>query len=169
MYFDATKHEAEQVWKGIREAGEEYGLEPCGLGARDTLRLEMGYALYGNDITKDTHPLEARLGWLTKLEKGDFVASDVLRRIKEEGTTRQLVGFEMQEARSIPRNGYEILNSDGDVIGFVTSGTMSITLGKAIGMGYVDKPYNSADTDIQIAIRKKKAPARVVKPPFLKK
>ena len=169
LYFDATKHDAEQVWKGIREAGEEYGLEPCGLGARDTLRLEMGYALYGNDITKDTHPLEARLGWLTKLEKGDFVASGVLRRIKEEGTTRQLVGFEMQEARSIPRNGYEILNSDGDVIGFVTSGTMSITLGKAIGMGYVDKPYNSADTDIQIAIRKKKAPARVVKPPFLKK
>jgi aminomethyltransferase len=169
LYFDATEHDAEKVWSAIREAGTDYGLEPCGLGARDTLRLEMGYALYGNDITKETHPLEARLGWLTKLDKGDFVASDVLRKIKEVGTTRQLVGFEMQEERSIPRNGYEILNMDDEVIGFVTSGTMSITLGKAIGMGYVNKPFNADGTDIQIAIRKKKAPARVVKPPFLKK
>ena len=169
LYFDAKANDAEAVWNAIMEAGASVGIEPAGLGARDTLRLEMGYALYGNDITKDTNPLEARLGWLTKLDKGDFVASDVLKKVKEEGTTRQLVGFEVMDERSIPRNGYEILDMNDNVIGFVTSGTMSISLGNALGMGYVDKPHNAIDTEIQIAIRKKKALAKVVKPPFLKK
>ena len=169
LYFEATNSDAEAVWNAIMEAGASSNIEPAGLGARDTLRLEMGYALYGNDITDKTNPLEGRLGWLTKLDKGDFVASDVLKKVKEEGTTRQLVGFEVQDERSIPRNGYEILDKEDNVIGFVTSGTMSISLGKAIGMGYVNKPHNAIDTEIHIAIRKKKALAKVVRPPFLKK
>ncbi len=169
LYFDKNTVDPEAVWKAIFEAGEEFGIEACGLGARDTLRLEMGYALYGNDITKDTHPLEARLGWITKFDKGDFIAKDVLLKKKEEGITRQLVGFVMEDERSIPRNGYEILNDAGTKIGEVTSGTMSITLGKGIGMGYVEKAYAAEGTSIQIAIRKKTASATVMRPPFIKK
>ncbi|MEQ9264810.1 MAG: glycine cleavage system aminomethyltransferase GcvT [Balneolaceae bacterium] len=169
LYFDKNSVDAEAVWNAIFEAGEEFGIEPCGLGARDTLRLEMGYALYGNDITKLTHPLEARLGWITKFDKGDFVGKDVLLKKKEEGITRQMVGFVMSDDRSIPRNGYEILNEEGNKIGEVCSGTMSITLGKGIGMGYVEKKYAAEDTVIQIAIRKKTVPAAVSRPPFIKK
>ncbi len=169
LYFDKNTVDPEAVWRAIFEAGEEFGIEACGLGARDTLRLEMGYALYGNDITKDTHPLEARLGWITKFDKGEFVGKDVLLKKKEEGITRQLVGFVMEDERSIPRNGYEIIDNTGAKIGEVTSGTMSITLGKGIGMGYVEKAYTAEGTEIQIAIRKKTAPAMVMRPPFIKK
>ena len=169
LYFDKNMVDPEAAWNAIMEAGEEFGIEPCGLGARDTLRLEMGFALYGNDITKETHPLEARLGWITKFEKGDFLGSAKLKEIKEAGTTRQMVGFVMEDERSIPRNGYDILNTDDEKIGFVTSGTMSISLGKGIGMGYIDKPFNAEDTPIRIAIRKKTADATVKRPPFLKK
>lgn len=169
LYFDKNHVDPEAVWNAIMEAGQEFGIEPCGLGARDTLRLEMGFALYGNDITKDTHPLEARLGWITKFDKGDFVGSDRLKEIKEAGTTRQMVGFVMEDDRSIPRQGYEIFNEDGENIGFVTSGTMSISLGKGLGMGYINKPYNAENTSIRIAIRKKTAEATVTRPPFLKK
>lgn len=129
----------------------------------------MGYALYGNDITKGTHPLEARLGWITKFEKGDFIGKDVLLKKKEEGNTRQLVGFVLEDERSIPRNGYEIVDSSGTKIGEVSSGTMSITLGKGVGMGYVEKAYAAEGTEIQIAIRKKTASATVMRPPFIKK
>lgn len=169
LYFDVTTVDPKMVWEAIFEAGEEFGIVPCGLGARDTLRLEMGYALYGNDISKDSHPLEARLGWITKFDKGDFIAKDVLLKKKEEGINRQLVGFVLQDERSIPRHEYEILNENGDKIGEVTSGTMSITLGKGLGMGYVEKAYIAEGTEIQIAIRKKTAIATVTRPPFIKK
>jgi aminomethyltransferase len=169
LYFDKSHADPEKVWNAIMEAGEEFGIEPCGLGARDTLRLEMGYALYGNDISKDTHPLEARLGWITKFDKGDFIAKEVLQQKKEEGLNRQLVGFVVEGERNIPRQGYEIQNDTGEAIGEVTSGTMSITLGKGIGMGYVAKEYAAEGTDIQISIRKKTAPAQVTRPPFIKK
>lgn len=169
LYFDINQGNPEEVWNAIFEAGEEFGIEPCGLGARDTLRLEMGYALYGNDITKDTHPLEARLGWITKFDKGDFVGKEALLKKKEEGIDRQLVGFVMDDERSIPRNGYEITNENGDSIGVVTSGTMSITLGKGVGMGYVEKAHAAEGSAINIAIRNKSAVAVVTRPPFIKK
>lgn len=169
LYFNHTGVDVETVWKAIFEAGNEHGIEPCGLGARDTLRLEMGFALYGNDIDKHTHPLESRLGWITKFEKDDFVAKGVLLSKKAAGLTRRMVGFEMQDLRSIPRNGYIICDSDGKEIGFVTSGTMSITLGKGIGMGFVSTDYAKEGSEIFIQIRKKMAPARITKPPFIKK
>lgn len=169
LYFDINHVDPKAVWEAIFEAGKEFGIEPCGLGARDTLRLEMGYVLYGNDITKETHPLEARLGWITKFDKGDFIGKEALLKKKENGVHRQLIGFVMEDDRSIPRHGYEILSETGEKIGEVTSGTMSITLGKGIGMGYVEKPFNEDGTSIQIAIRKKQAAAKVQKPPFIKK
>lgn len=169
LYFGKHHADPERVWNAIMEAGEEFGIEPCGLGARDTLRLEMGFALYGNDITKDTHPLEARLGWITKFEKGHFIGKEVLQQKKEEGLKRQLVGFIVEGERNIPRQGYEIQNDAGEAIGEVTSGTMSITLGKGIGMGYVAKEFAAEGTEIQIAIRKKTAKATVTRPPFIKK
>ena len=168
LYFDVNTTDAEAIWNAIFEAGDTFGMEPCGLGARDTLRLEMGYALYGNDITAQTNPLEARLGWITKFDKGEFVGKNSLLKVKEEGKTRQMIGFIVEDQRSIPRNGYDILNDNGDKIGVVTSGTMSITLGKGIGMGYVELPYAADGTTIQIAIRKKTAAATVTKPPFIK-
>ena len=169
LYFDKNHVSAKKVWDAIFEAGEEFGIEPCGLGARDTLRLEMGYALYGNDITKETHPLEARLGWITKFDKGDFIGKQALLAKKEAGIDRQLVGFIVDDERSIPRNGYEIVDEHGKKIGEVTSGTMSITLGKGIGMGYVQKEYAKEGQIIHIAIRKKTAKAVVQKPPYIKK
>ena len=168
LYFDVNTTDAEAIWNAIFEAGDTFGMEPCGLGARDTLRLEMGYALYGNDITAQTNPLEARLGWITKFDKGEFVGKNSLLKVKEEGKTRQMIGFIVEDQRSIPRNGYDILNDNGDKIGVVTSGTMSITLGKGIGMDYVELPYAADGTTIQIAIRKKTAAATVTKPPFIK-
>lgn len=169
LYFDKSHADPEKVWNAIMEAGEEFGIEPCGLGARDTLRLEMGYALYGNDITKDTHPLEARLGWITKFDKGDFNGKEALLKKKEEGLSRRLVGFVVEGERNIPRQGYEIQNDAGEAIGEVTSGTMSITLGKGIGMGYVATDYAEEGTEIEISIRKKTAKATVTRPPFIKK
>lgn len=169
LYFDKNQVNPEKVWNTIIEAGGEFGIEPCGLGARDTLRLEMGFALYGNDITKETHPLEGRLGWITKFEKGDFIGKESLQQIKEEGLKRQLVGFVVEGKRNIPRKGYSIQNDAGEEIGEVTSGTMSITLGTGIGMGYVEKEYAAEGTEIFISIRKKAAKATVTKPPFIKK
>ena len=169
IYFDKNANDPEAIWNAIFEAGEEFGIEPCGLGARDTLRLEMGFALYGNDITKDTHPLEARLGWITKLDKGDFVGKKALLQKKEEGNTRQLIGFVMNDERNIPRHGYEIVDASGNAIGEVASGTMSITLGKGIGMGYVKKEYAKDGGSIYIAIRKKTGEATITRPPFIKK
>ncbi|MTI87402.1 MAG: glycine cleavage system aminomethyltransferase GcvT [Balneolaceae bacterium] len=169
LYFDKNTVDPTAVWNAIIEAGKEFDIKPCGLGARDTLRLEMGYALYGNDITKDTHPLEARLGWITKFDKGDFVGKEALLKKKEAGNERRLVGFVVEGKRNIPRNGYEILNEEGEVIGNVTSGTMSISLGKGVGMGYVRSEYAAESTTINISIRKRVAKATVTRPPFIKK
>jgi aminomethyltransferase len=169
LYFKTEGVDVQQVWDDIFEAGKDFGIEPCGLGARDTLRLEMGFALYGNDITKDTHPLEARLGWITKFDKGDFVGKEALQKIKEEGNTRQLVGFVMNDERNIPRHGYAIVNDSGEEIGVVTSGTMSITLGKGLGMAYVPKEMAKEGNTIKIAIRKKVGEATITRPPFIKK
>jgi len=158
---------AEKVWKAVFEAGVTQGIRPIGLAARDTLRLEMGFCLYGNDIDDSTSPLEAGLGWITKLAKGDFIDSDFLKKQKEEGIKRRLVGFELLD-RGIPRHGYKILDSEENEIGEVTSGTMSPSLKKAIGMGYVNLPNNKADTEIYIQVRNKNLKAKVVKLPFYK-
>ncbi|RED99753.1 glycine cleavage system aminomethyltransferase GcvT [Marinoscillum furvescens] len=164
LYVDAT--DAEEVWKAIFEAGAEFDIKPIGLGARDTLRLEMGFCLYGNDITDETSPLEAGLGWITKFTK-DFVNSDALARQKEEGITRRLVGFEMVD-KGIPRQGYDILDAAGNTIGQVTSGTMSPTLNKGIGLGYVTMGNHKPGQQLFIAVRNKQLAAQVTKPPFIK-
>ncbi|NGP87260.1 glycine cleavage system aminomethyltransferase GcvT [Fodinibius halophilus] len=168
LYFDKNEVDPAEIWNAILEAGEEFGIEPCGLGARDTLRLEKGYALYGNDITKDTHPLEARMGWLTKLDKGDFIGRDALLEAKENSLERKLVGLTIDDKRSIPRKGYTILDHNDNEIGFVTSGSRSITLGKNIGMGYVTTEHAEEGNTVMVEIRNKKAEATVVKPPFVK-
>lgn len=161
-----NKADAEEVWNKIFEAGEEFGIKPIGLGARDTLRLEKGFCLYGNDITDETSPLEAGLGWVTKFTK-DFVNAENLKALKEAGVTRKLVGFEMVE-RGIPRHDYELADLDGNIIGKVTSGTMSPSLNIGIGMGYVIKEHSAPDTEINVIIRDKPVKAKIVRPPFLK-
>ena len=169
LYIDTTKADPIKIWKELFIAGEKFNLKPVGLGARDTLRLEMGYALYGNDITRETTPLEARMGWLTKLDKENFIGKKALIKQKEDGIKRKLMGFEITEPRSIPRSGYTIENEQGSEIGFVTSGTQSITLNKAVGMGYLSDEKAIEGEKIIINIRNKKAEAIVVKPPFLQK
>jgi len=169
LYFSKRDVDPEAVWNAIMEAGEEFDITPCGLGARDTLRLEMGFALYGNDITKETNPLEARLGWLTKFNKGDFIGKEILQQVKEKGPEKKLTGFIMKEKRSIPRNGYPVTDKDGKRVGEVTSGSRSITLGKNIGMGYVETAFAGEGTKVFIKIRNKKAEAVITSPPFIKK
>lgn len=164
IYFE--NKDAEAIWNAIQEAGKAVDMKMAGLACRDTLRLEMGFCLYGNDINDTTSPLEAGLGWITKFTK-DFVNSDNLKIQKEEGVTKKLVGFELID-RGIPRHDYEIVDADGNNIGIVTSGTMAPSLGKAIGMGYVTKEHAKVDTEIYIAIRNKQIKAKVVKMPFYK-
>jgi aminomethyltransferase len=159
--------EAEQVWDRVFEAGAAFGIKPIGLAARDTLRLEMGFCLYGNDIDDTTSPLEAGLGWITKFTK-EFVDSDFLKKQKEAGVTRKLVAFEMVD-RGIPRHDYPIEDANGNVIGKVTSGTMSPTMKIAIGLGYVTTENAAIDSEIYISIREKGVKAKVVKLPFYKK
>ena len=159
---------AEAIWKAVFEAGEEFGIKPVGLGARDTLRLEMGFCLYGNDLDDKTSPIEAGLGWITKFVEGkEFINRPMLEKQKSEGTTRKLVGFEMID-RGIPRHGYELVNEEGEGIGVVTSGTMSPTRKIGIGMGYVKPEYAKVGTEICIDMRGRKLKAIVVKPPFRK-
>ncbi|SMC55648.1 glycine cleavage system aminomethyltransferase GcvT [Cellulophaga tyrosinoxydans] len=159
--------EVEQVWNKVFEAGKSFGIKPIGLAARDTLRLEMGYCLYGNDINDTTSPLEAGLGWVTKFTK-DFVNSDNLAKEKETGSKRKLIAFELDE-RGIPRHDYDIVNDQGEKIGIVTSGTMSPSMGKGIGLGYVPTAFATIGSKIYIQIRKNAIPATVVKLPFYKK
>jgi aminomethyltransferase len=154
------------IWNSIFEAGNSFGIKPIGLAARDTLRLEMGYCLYGNDIDDNTSPIEAGLGWITKFSK-NFTNSDNLQIESKEGVKQKLIGFELLE-RGIPRKGYEIIGTDGFIIGEVTSGTMSPSLGKGIGMGYVKTNYTAVGTPIGIKIRKNIVTAAVVKTPFYK-
>ncbi len=163
IYF--KNEDAEEIWTKIFEAGKSFGIKPIGLAARDTLRLEKGYCLYGNDIDDSTSPLEAGLGWITKFDK-EFVNSENLKKQKEEGIKRKLVGFEMLE-RGIPRHDYEIADEKGNVIGKVTSGTQSPTLIKPIGLGYVPIEFSKIDSEIYIRIRNKDIKAKVVKFPFL--
>lgn len=164
IYFEDKGDDADRIWTAIFEAGAAAGIRAIGLGARDTLRLEMGYCLYGNDIDDTTSPLEAGLGWITKFSK-KFTASDILQQQKADGLERKLVGFEMID-RGIPRHGYEIKDQLGATIGVVTSGTQSPSLGKAIGMGYVRTAYAAIDTEIFIKVRDKLLLARVVRIPF---
>ena len=159
--------EVEHVWNKVFEAGKAFGIKPVGLAARDTLRLEMGFCLYGNDINDTTSPLEAGLGWITKFTK-EFTNSANLKAQKEAGVAKKLIGFELTE-RGIPRHDYEIVDADGNNIGIVTSGTMAPSLGKGIGMGYVKTAFAAADTDIFIKIRNNNIAAKVVKMPFYKK
>jgi len=164
IYFENTN--AKRIWDAIFEAGKEYEITPIGLGARDTLRLEMGFCLYGNDIDETTSPLEAGLGWVTKFTKS-FTNSENLKKEKEAGIANKLVGFELLE-RGIPRHDYEVQDSSGTHIGRVTSGTQSPTLQKPIGLGYVKKEFGKVGTEIFINIRNKAVKAVVVKPPFIK-
>ena len=159
----APAETAADIWQKLLEAGRDEGLQPAGLGARDTLRLEKGYCLYGNDIDDNTTPLEAGLGWITKLNT-DFTGAEVLRKQKAEGIKRRLVGF-LMEGRGIPRHGYEILNRKGEIIGHVTSGTMSPVLKQGLGMGYVPVEYAAEGTPVLIRIRNKDWPAKVTKMP----
>jgi len=155
-----------QVWDKVFEAGKAFGIEPIGLGARDTLRLEMGYCLYGNDIDDTTSPFEAGLGWITKFTK-EFTNSEALKAEKEAGIKNKLVGFELID-KGVPRQGYPILNAEGEEIGRVTSGTMSPSLNKAIGMGYVPVELATEGSEIYIGVRNKSLAAKVVKTPFYK-
>jgi len=164
IYFEDKNGEADKIWDAVFGIGGPEGLKPIGLGARDTLRLEMGYCLYGNDIDDTTSPLEAGLGWITKFTK-DFTARDIFEIQKTKGVSRKLVGFEMME-KGIPRHGYDIKEFGGETIGHVTSGTQSPSLGKAIGMGYVRTGFTALDTEIYIKVRDKLLQAKVVKIPF---
>jgi aminomethyltransferase len=164
IYFEDKDGAADRIWNSIFEIGGPQGLKPIGLGARDTLRLEMGFCLYGNDIDDTTSPLEAGLGWITKFTK-DFTAKNILEKQKAEGIKRKLVGFEMID-KGIPRHNYEIKDASGNKIGYVTSGTQSPSLQKAIGMGYVTVENSTIDSEIFIAVRDKLLKAKVVKIPF---
>lgn len=162
LYVDVE--DAAGVWRAILEQGRDGGLKPAGLGARDSLRLEMGYALYGNDLDEEHTPLEAGLGWITKLDKGDFIGREALMRQKEEGVTRRLVGMKLVD-RGFPRPGYQVLR-DGQSVGVVTSGTVSPSLGVGIAMGYVPPDLASADTSVQVDVRGRALQALVQRPPF---
>jgi len=165
IYF--SNAHAEKIWNAIFDAGKEFGIVPIGLGARDTLRLEMGYCLYGNDIDQTTNPIEANLGWITKLNKGEFVAKSILEKTKADGPKRKLVGMMLNE-KAVPRHGYALL-VNGKNIGVVTSGTFSPSLEKGIAMGYVDNPHTEVGSKIAIDVRGKMIDATVVALPFLKK
>ena len=165
IYF--KNEDAETIWNKVFEAGAAFGIKPIGLAARDTLRLEMGFCLYGNDINDTTSPIEAGLGWITKFDK-EFTNYANLKAQKETGVSKKLVGFELIE-RGIPRHDYEIVDAEGNNIGIVTSGTMAPSLGKGIGMGYVKSEFAGLDSEIFIQIRNNKVAAKVVKMPFYKK
>jgi aminomethyltransferase len=163
LYF--KNQYAEDIWKKVMDAGAEFGIEPIGLGARDSLRLEKKMCLYGNDIDATTNPLEAGLGWITKLDKGDFIGRDVLLHVKEQGVNRRLVAFVLNES-GFPRKGYEIYK-DGENLGQITSGTVSPMLEKGIGLGYVKTGFTKPGTQIEIKIRDKFLSAEIIKPPFV--
>jgi aminomethyltransferase len=165
IYFEDTQDNAEKIWDAIFEAGKAAGIKPIGLGARDTLRLEMGFCLYGNDIDNTTSPLEAGLGWITKFSK-DFTNSAYFEKQKADGVTKKLVGFEMLE-KGIARHDYLIKDFEGNTIGKVTSGTQAPSLGKAVGLGYVDSKHTAIDGEIFISIRNTLLKAKVVKIPFV--
>jgi len=167
IYFLGNEKVAEDFWNKIFEAGKEFDIKPVGLAARDSLRLEMGYCLYGNDIDQNTNPLEAGLGWITKLSKTEFVGQKVLLKVKEEGVHKKLVALTSEE-KIFPRHGYDI-TSNQKKIGFVTSGTVSPVLDKPIAMAYVEKQFSAIGSEVNFLIRGKEVPAKVVKLPFVKR
>lgn len=167
LYFKGDEAAAEKVWNAFFEAGKEFNIQPVGLGARDSLRLEMGFCLYGNDIDQTTNTLEAGLGWITKLNKGDFIGRDVLLKVKEDGLKRKLVPM-ISDEKVFPRHGYD-LTVDGKVVGHITSGTVSPVLDKAVAMGYVDIAHVSEGNKVNFLIRGKEFPAVITKLPFIKK
>ena len=162
--------DAAPIWEVLLRVGAEFGLKPCGLGARDTLRLEAGLGLYGNDLSDDTNPIEAGLSWLVKFDSGDFIGREALQRVKDEGPARRLVGFVLEE-RGVPRTSYDLMDDGGERIGAVTSGTQSPILGKGIGLGYVanDPRFTTEGSTIKMSSRGKLLTARVTRPPFHKK
>lgn len=166
IYF--SPKDADKIWNAVFQAGEEFGIKPAGLGSRDTLRLEMGFCLYGHEIDDTTSPIEAGLGWLTKFEDGnDFIDRKLFEEIKSNGVKNKLIGFELLD-RGIPRQGYEVCNAEGRVIGKVCSGTQSPSLGKAIGTAYVETSYSKKDTEIFIKVREKLIKAITLRMPFYK-
>jgi len=167
IYFLGNEAVAGKIWNAVFDAGKEFDIQPVGLAARDSLRLEMGFCLYGNDIDKTTNPLEAGLGWITKLNKEEFIGKDILLKAKKEGLKRKLVGL-LSDSKSFPRHGYEIKNN-GNVVGQITSGTVSPVLEKPIAMGYVDIENAVDGKELKFAVRDKEYPAVVVKFPFIKK
>lgn len=167
LYFKGDEQTAEKIWNAIFEAGKEFNIQPVGLGARDSLRLEMGFCLYGNDIDQTTNTIEAGLGWITKLKKENFIGKDVLLKTKEEGPKRKLVAL-ISDEKTFPRHGYD-LSVDGKVIGKITSGTVSPILEKPIALGYVESDYSKEGTKLNFLIRGKEIPAYVTKLPFIKR
>lgn len=167
LYFKGTEQDAEMVWQKLFDAGKECGIQPIGLGARDSLRLEMGFCLYGNDIDQNTNPLEAGLGWITKLGKAEFIGKEALLQVKAEGLKRKLVPV-ISDEKVFPRHGYDIALNEKK-IGCVTSGTVSPVLEKAIAMAYVDAEYTKEDTIVNFLVRGKEVPARITKLPFISK
>lgn len=167
LYFKGNEKDAENLWNNIFEAGKEFNIQPAGLASRDSLRLEMGFCLYGNDIDQTTNPLEAGLGWITKLNKPEFIGQSSLLKIKEEGVTRKLVAM-TSDHKTFPRHGYEIF-VNGNKIGHITSGTVSPVTEKPIALGYVQKDFASIGTHVNFLIRDKEIPAEIVKLPFVKK
>ena len=165
IYFEDSNNAANIIWDAIFAAGAAQGIKPIGLGARDTLRLEMGFCLYGNDIDDTTSPIKDGLGWITKFDK-DFVSKDVFAKQKEEGVTRKLVGFELTD-KGVPRHDYPVVDAEGNVIGKVTSGTQSPMKKVGLGLAYVDKPHFKLGSEIFIQVRNKNIPAKVVKAPFV--
>lgn len=166
LYFKGDENVAEKIWNALFESGKEVNIQPVGLGARDSLRLEMGFCLYGNDIDQTTNPLEAGLGWITKLKKPSFIGKDVLLKVKEEGLKRKLVPL-ISDEKSFPRHGYD-LSVNGKKVGHITSGTVSPVLDKAIAMGYVESDYAKEGNQINFLIRGKEVPAVITKLPFIK-
>lgn len=167
LYFKSNESEAESFWNTLFDKGKKYQIEPVGLGARDSLRLEMGFCLYGNDIDETTNPIEAGLGWITKVNKGDFIGKDAIVEIKTEGVKRKLAAMISTE-KVIPRHGYEI-SQNGDIIGAITSGTLSPILGHPIALGYVNNEYIDSELQLNVKVRNKEIPVTIVKLPFIKK
>jgi aminomethyltransferase len=167
LYFTGDEKTAENIWYKVFDAGKEFDIQPAGLAARDSLRLEMGFCLYGNDIDKTTNPLEAGLGWITKLSKTEFIGKEKLMEIKSRGSDRKLCGF-ISEEKVFPRPGYDI-RSNGKTVGKLTSGTVSPVLNKPIALGYIEKEYAAEGNEISVDVRGKEVPAVVVKLPFIKK
>jgi aminomethyltransferase len=167
LYFPSDPQTGKKVWDAVMEAGREFNIAPIGLGARDTLRMEMGFCLYGHDIDQTTNPLEAGLGWITKPEKGEFIGSDAIKAVKKSGLKRRLVGFALND-KAYPRQGYPI-HHNGSTIGSVTSGMFSPILDRSIGMGYVGMDYTKVGTPVSVMIRNKAVPASVTAIPFINK